>query len=54
MKLNPVFPSFARPRAEKRERAEKKKLTHAQWVTVDRIVILMLFALVIIGAVIFS
>nr|WP_199078774.1 hypothetical protein [Pedobacter sp. ASV19] len=54
MKLNPVFPHLARPRTEKRERAEGKKLTHEKWVTVDRVVIATLFALVIIGAIIFS
>ena len=54
MKLNPVFPHLARLRAEKRERAERQKLTHEQWITIDRVVIATLFALVIIGAIIFS
>lgn len=54
MKLNPVFPSLTRFRSEKRERAEEKKLTHEQWVTIDRVLIATLFALVIIGAIIFS
>jgi hypothetical protein len=53
MKLNPIFPALARHRVEKKEKVNRK-LTARQWIILDRIVIAILFAAVIIGAIIFS
>ena len=49
-KMNLLFPAFAR-----QERVTKQKaLTHKQWVSVDRIVMVILFVVTVAGAVIFS
>ncbi|AMQ00582.1 hypothetical protein AY601_3720 [Pedobacter cryoconitis] len=50
IKLNLITHAFARSEREKQEKA----LTQQQWVTVDRIVMLILFLGVIAGAIIFS
>ena len=50
IKLNPVFPTYARHRAEKIEKA----LTKQQWIYVDRVVMLIMFLAVISGAIVFS
>jgi len=49
-KMNLLFPAFAR---QERVR-QPKALTHKQWINVDRIVMVLLFAGVIAGAIIFS
>lgn len=51
VKLNPIFPAFAR---QERVRQERKALTRKQWVNIDRIVIAALFVSVIVGAILFS
>lgn len=53
IKLNPIFPALARLRTEKREK-EVHKLTHEQWVNIDRIVMGFLFAIGILSAILFS
>jgi len=50
IKLNLITHAFARSEREKQEKA----LTQQQWVTLDRIVMLILFLGVIAGAIIFS
>ncbi|MET4139024.1 hypothetical protein [Pedobacter sp. UYP1] len=50
IKLNLITHAFARSEREKQEKA----LTQKQWVTLDRIVMLILFLGVIAGAIIFS
>jgi len=50
IKLNPVFPTFARQRVEKAESA----LTRQQWIIADRILMVLLFVSVIILAIAFS
>lgn len=46
----PLFQAFAR----QKEEIEQKELTQKQWINADRIVMLILFISVIIGAIIFS
>jgi hypothetical protein len=49
-KMNLLFPAFAR-----QERVRQQKvLTHKHWVNIDRVVMVLLFAGVIAGAIIFS
>jgi hypothetical protein len=50
IKLNPIFPTYARHREEKIEKA----LTRQQWINIDRIFMILLFASVIILAIAFS
>ncbi len=50
IKLNPIAQIFARQKEEK----VAKPLTKKDWVNADRIVMVILFASVIIGAIIFS
>ncbi|GGC73457.1 hypothetical protein GCM10011387_28800 [Pedobacter quisquiliarum] len=50
IKLNPVFPSYARHREEKIEQALSKQ----QWIFADRIVMLIMLLAVITGAIVFS
>ena len=50
IKLNPVFPTYARHSEEKIEKA----LTKRQWIYADRIVMLVMFLAVISGAIVFS
>ncbi|WP_174238642.1 hypothetical protein [Pedobacter sp. L105] len=50
IKLNPIFPAFARQERVRRQNA----LTKKQWVSVDRVVMIILLVGVIAGAVIFS
>lgn len=50
IKLNLLFPAFARHERVRRERV----LTKKHWVTIDRIVMAGLFISVIVAAVIFS
>lgn len=50
IKLNPHYPAFARQERVKQQTA----LTKQQWITIDRIVMLLMFVSVITGAVIFS
>jgi hypothetical protein len=45
-----ILQVFARQKEEKKERP----LTKSEWIQVDRIVIILLFAAVIIGAILFS
>jgi hypothetical protein len=51
IKLNPIFPSFARQEQVRQERAP---LTKKQWINIDRIVMAALFISVIAGAILFS
>ncbi|WP_165500354.1 hypothetical protein [Pedobacter psychroterrae] len=46
----PLLQAFAR----QKEEIEQKELTQKQWINADRIVMLILFLSVIIGAIIFS
>lgn len=46
----PLFQTFAR----QKEEIEQKELSQKQWINADRIVMLILFISVIIGAIIFS
>ncbi len=46
----PLLQAFARQKAE----IEQKELTQKQWINADRIVMLILFLSVIVGAIIFS
>jgi hypothetical protein len=50
-KMNLLFPAFAR---QERVTHQQKALTHKQWVSVDRIVMAVLFVVTIAGAIIFS
>jgi hypothetical protein len=50
IKLNPVFPSYARHSEEKIEKALSKQ----QWIFADRVVMLIMFLAVITGAILFS
>ncbi len=50
IKLNLVFPTYARQRAEKIE----KSLTKQQWIYADRLLMLIMFLSVITGAIVFS
>lgn len=50
IKLNLITQAFARSEREKQEKA----VTQNQWVTLDRIVMLLLFLGVIAGSIIFS
>ena len=50
IKLNPIFPAFARHERVRQERV----LTKKHWVNIDRIVMAALFLSVIAGAIIFS
>lgn len=51
IKLNPIAQLFAR---QKEEEKAAKSLTKKDWINVDRIVMVILFVSVIIGAIIFS
>ena len=50
IKLHSFAPTFARQKAEK----VAKPLTRQDWIYADRIVITILFAAVIVGAILFS
>jgi hypothetical protein len=50
VKMNLLFPAFARQERVK----QQTTLTRKQWINVDRIVMITLFAAVIAGAIIFS
>lgn len=50
IKLNAVFPAYARHSEEKVEKA----LSRRQWIYADRVVMLIMFLAVITGAVVFS
>ncbi len=50
IKLSPIFQSYARHKEERIEKA----LTRKQWIMADRILMALIFASVIIAAVIFS
>lgn len=50
-KMNLLFPAFAR---QERVTRQPNALTHKQWVSVDRIVMAILFVVTIAGAIIFS
>ncbi|MDR6784125.1 hypothetical protein [Pedobacter africanus] len=48
--LNPILQVFARQKEEKKER----QLDRKDWINADRIVMIILFLSVIIGAIVFS
>ncbi|MBB6500242.1 hypothetical protein HDF25_002390 [Pedobacter cryoconitis] len=50
IKLNLISPTFARQERVRQEKA----LTQKQWITIDRIVMIIMFLGVIAGAIIFS
>lgn len=50
IKLNPIFPAFAR----QSEKTIDKALTRQQWIYADRVIILLMFLTVITGAIILS
>jgi hypothetical protein len=50
IKLNPIFPAYARHREKKIEKA----LTRQQWIYADRVIMLLMFLTVITGAIVFS
>jgi hypothetical protein len=52
-KTHPIFPLFARQAMEKNVNLERK-LTHKDWIVIDRIVVTLLFTLAILGAILFS
>ena len=51
IKLNPIAQIFAR---QKEEEKAARPLTKKDWINADRIVMIILFVSVIIGAIIFS
>lgn len=53
-KISYLIPSFARQFTEKKEKSVTRTYTHQEWVTIDRIVICVLFLVAIIGAIIFT
>ncbi|MBG6235345.1 hypothetical protein IWX76_001913 [Pedobacter sp. CAN_A7] len=53
IKTHPIFTIFARHSVEKNVKVTRK-LTHQDWIVIDRIVVTMLFTFAIIAAILFS
>jgi hypothetical protein len=53
IKTQPIFAIFARQSVEKKVKVERK-LTHQDWILIDRIVVTLLFTFAIIAAILFS
>ncbi len=53
IKTHPISAIFSRQAVEKKVKVSRK-LTHQDWVVIDRIVVTLLFTLAIIAAIVFS
>jgi hypothetical protein len=52
-KTHPIFTIFARHSVEKKVKVTRK-LTHQDWIVIDRIVVTLMFTFSIIAAILFS
>lgn len=53
IKTQSIFTIFARQSVEKKVNVERK-LTHQDWIVIDRIVVTLLFTFAVIAAILFS